>query len=127
MTEFLQALVIDRWAYVFTILLLSVGLYGLVMKKNLIKKLIGMNIFQTAVILFFIQQAYKHGGTVPIYNTTVGARPELYVNPLPHGLMLTAVVVSVATTGVALALLVLIHRRYETLNEDELLQRLRES
>ena len=126
MNELLQGLIVDRWAYACTILLLSVGLYGIVMKKNLIKKLVGMNILQGAVILFFIQQAYKRGGTVPIYDVAFGHQPEHYINPLPHGLMLTAIVVSVATTGVALALLVSIHRRHGTLNEDELLRKLRE-
>lgn len=126
MSELLQELIVDRWAYACTILLLSVGLYGIVMKKNLIKKLVGMNILQGAVILFFIQLAYKRGGTVPIYDVAFGHQPEHYINPLPHGLMLTAIVVSVATTGVALALLVSIHRRYGTLNEDELLRKLRE-
>ena len=126
MNEVFQELVVDRWAYACTILLLAVGLYGMVMKENLVKKLVGMNIFQGAIILFFNQQAYKRGGTVPIYDAAFGHQPEHYINPLPHGLMLTAIVVSVATTGVALALLVLIHRRHGTLNEGELLRRLRE-
>lgn len=126
MSELFQDLFVDRWAYVCTVLLLAVGLYGMVMKQNLVKKLVGMNIFQGAIILFFIQQAYKHGGTVPIHDATFGHHSEHYINPLPHGLMLTAIVVSVATTGVALALLVLIHRRYGTLNEGELLRRLRD-
>ena len=126
MNELLQGLIVDRWAYACTILLLSVGLYGIVMKKNLIKKLVGMNILQGAVILFFIQQAYKRGATIPIYDPTFGQQAEHYINPLPHGLMLTAIVVSVATTGVALALLVLIHRRHGTVNEDQLLRQLHE-
>ena len=126
MTESIYELIVTRWAYACTILLMTVGLYGLVMKTNLIKKLIGLNIFQGAVILFFIQQAYKRGATIPIYDPTFGQQAEHYINPLPHGLMLTAIVVSVATTGVALALLVLIHRRHGTVNEDQLLRQLHE-
>ena len=124
--ESIHELIVTRWAYACTILLMTVGLYGLVMKTNLIKKLIGLNIFQGAVILFFIQQAYKREATIPIYDPVFGQQPEHYINPLPHGLMLTAIVVSVATTGVALALLVLIHRRHGTVNENQLLQQLHE-
>jgi multicomponent Na+:H+ antiporter subunit C len=84
-----------------------------------------MNIFQGAIILFFIVHAYKDGASVPIWSEALGDHAEQYMNPVPHGLMLTAIVVSVATTGVALALLSLIHKRFGTLEEDELLAALR--
>ncbi len=120
-----QVLVVERWPYLATVALLLIGLWGMIFKQNLVKKLIGMNIFQGAIILFFIVHAYKTGASVPVYDAAIGTAAELYINPIPHGLMLTAIVVSVATTGVALALLSIIHRRFGTLEEDELLRRLR--
>ena len=116
----------DRWPYLFTIVLLLIGLYGMLLKRNLVKKLIGMNIFQGAIILFFIVHAYKYGASVPVHSEALGTAPEAYMNPIPHGLMLTAIVVSVATTGVALALLTLIYRRFGTVDETELLRKLRD-
>ena len=95
-------------------------------KPNLVRKLMAMNILQVAVIMFFISVAAKSGATVPIAVEGDEVRvATAYVNPLPHALMLTAIVVSVSTTGVALALLIRIHRRYGTLNEVELLEKLR--
>ncbi len=106
--------------------LLLIGLYGMLAKPNLVRKLMAMNILQVAVIMFFISVAAKSGATVPIAVEGDDARvATAYVNPLPHALMLTAIVVSVSTTGVALALLIRIHRRYGTLNEVELLEKLR--
>lgn len=122
----LTAVLIDRWPYVFTIALLLIGLYGMMVKQNMMKKLFGMNIFQTAIILFFIVHAYKIGASVPVLDEALGVDPSSYVNPIPHGLMLTAIVVSVATTGVALALLIRIYRAYGTIDETELLARLRD-
>ncbi|MFC1572598.1 cation:proton antiporter subunit C [Candidatus Eisenbacteria bacterium] len=126
MGEVLEALFSERWPYLLTVVMLLIGLYGMLMKRNLVKKLIGMNIFQCAIILFFIVHAYKYNASVPVYSEVLGEHPELYMNPIPHGLMLTAIVVSVATTGVALALLTLIYRRFGTVDEVELLQKLRE-
>jgi multicomponent Na+:H+ antiporter subunit C len=108
-------------------LLLLIGLYGMLVKTNLARKLMAMNVMQVAVIVFFVSLAVRTGGTPPI---DVEHAPEdtevAYANPLPHALMLTAIVVSVSTTGVALALLVRIHRRFETIDESDLLERLRE-
>ena len=128
MTDPLHALFIDRWAYVLTIVLLMIGLYGMLLKRNLVKKLIGMNIFQGAIILFWLVIAYKSEGSVPVWAPErVGTSAIDYINPIPHGLMLTAIVVSVATTGVALALLITIYRKFGTLEEGELLHRMRET
>src|SRR5660398_223741 len=100
---------------------------GMLVKNNLVKKLIGMSIFQSAVILFFVAGASKHGATVPILEETLGLEDaSLYANPLPHTLMLTAIVVSVATTGVALAILQAIYKRHGTLEEDEVMERMQE-
>jgi len=112
--------------YWLSAVLLLIGLYGMLAKPNLVRKLMAMNILQVAVIMFFISVAVKSGATVPIAVEGDEARvATAYVNPLPHALMLTAIVVSVSTTGVALALLIRIHRRYGTLNEVELLEKLR--
>lgn len=103
--------------------LLLIGLYGMLAQRNLVKKLMAMNILQVAVILFFIALAVKSGATVPIAIHGVHS-VTAYTNPLPHALMLTAIVVGVSTTGVALALLIRIHRRYGTLEEPEVLAQL---
>lgn len=118
-------LFLDRYAYFMTAALLVIGLWGMLGKRNLIKKLIGMNIFQTAIILFFISGSAKRGATVPIIEPGGGpVDPTIYVNPLPHVLMLTAIVVLVATLGVALALLLVIYRRYGSLDETEILRKM---
>ncbi|MFQ5789410.1 MAG: cation:proton antiporter subunit C [Acidobacteriota bacterium] len=107
--------------------LFLIGLYGMLAKPNLVRKLMAMNIVHVAVILFFISVAFKDEATPPIAKQgDVAPIAADYVNPLPHTLMLTAIVVGVSTTGVALALLIRIHRRFGTLNETELLEKLKE-
>lgn len=115
-----------HYDYWFIILLISIGMYGMIFKKNLVKKLIGMTIFQAAVILFYISSSVKADTTVPILlELNESADINRYINPLPHALMLTAIVVGVATVGVAFALLVLIYKRYNTLDENELIERMK--
>ena len=115
------------------IMLMMIGFYAMIGKTNLVKKLVGMNIFQWSIILFGVALSAKRDATIPIVfgshssGSPVPLDASSYVNPLPHVLMLTAIVVGVATTGVALALLLRIYRRYGTLEEDELLQRVRSS
>ncbi len=112
-----------HYDYWFIIILLAIGLYGMTVKKNLVKKLIGMTIFQAAVILFYISSAIKVDATVPIIMENLSVEnPANYINPLPHALMLTAIVVGVATVGVAFALVVLIYKNYKTLDEKELIE-----
>jgi len=119
--------IIDYYPYYLSTLLMAIGIWGMVGKHNLMKKLIGMNIFQTAIILFFISTSVKFGATVPTYDPELGVtNPALYVNPLPHVLMLTAIVVMVATNGVALALLLLIYRRYHSIDEREISRMMKE-
>lgn len=118
---------ITNYNYLMTAILLTIGLYGMVGKRNFLKKVIGMNIFQTAIFLFFIQGATKPGATVPVWDPQISTEAAGYINPLPHVLILTAIVVSVATTGVALALLITIYRRYHTLEEGTILDRMRQS
>jgi len=118
-------LIVSKYNYWIYITLMMIGFYAMVGKKNLIKKVIGMNIFQTAIILFFISTASKKGGTLPIIMHGHGAHAvnvASYINPLPHVLMLTAIVVMVSTLGVALAILIVIYRKYHTLEEDEILR-----
>ena len=115
------------------ITLMMIGFYAMTGKTNLVKKLVGLNIFQWSIILFIVSISAKRDATNPIVPTPHGSElaPALaaahYVNPLPQVLMLTAIVVGGAITGVALALLLRIHRHYGTLEEDELLERLRVS
>jgi multicomponent Na+:H+ antiporter subunit C len=175
-----QELIIPKYNYWAYTVLMMVGLYAMIAKKNLVKKLIGLNIFQTAIILFYVSIGAKTDATIPILfkedikaeyygkkaektvDTSEQAPPEgeivygaaagqqeskkaaddhgdekqatikksdgihakNYINPLPHVLMLTAIVVSVATLGVALALMLKIYNRHQTLNEDEILNQL---
>jgi multicomponent Na+:H+ antiporter subunit C len=116
-----------NYNYAMTAILLTIGLYGMIGKRNLLKKIIGMNIFQTAIFLFFIQGATKPGATIPVWDARISAEAAGYINPLPHVLILTAIVVSVATTGVALALLIAIYRRYRSLEEGAILERMKQS
>jgi len=134
MTDLLP-LIVAKYNYWLYVILMMIGLYAMIAKNNLIKKVVGMNIFQTAIILFYVSIGYKKDATLPIIiqNAHGGhdARAAVihaidYINPLPHVLMLTAIVVSVATFGVAMALAVRIYQRYQTLEEDELRMRLSE-
>lgn len=122
--------IIGHFNSVTYIVLMMIGFYAMTGKSNLVKKLVGMNIFQWSIILFVVSLGAKRGATIPIVENAHGHREQLaleaarYVNPLPHVLMLTAIVVGVATTGVALALLLRIHKRFGTLEEDELLEKI---
>jgi len=123
--ELVSSIIIARYNYWAVIFLLLVGLYAMVAKKNLVKKIIGMNIFQTAIILFYISIGAKKGATIPIIlhgssGSSHAVHAVDYINPLPHVLMLTAIVVSVATLGVALALVLKIYSQFGTLEEDEI-------
>lgn len=111
-------LVFGRSVYVAVVVLLAIGLYGMLAKRNLAKKLVGMVIFQSAIYLFFIQGATKLGATVPIIEKEVVTGSPRYVNPLPHLLILTALVVGVGVFGVALSFLLRLHRRHGTFDED---------
>ena len=90
--------------------------------RNLLKKLIGMNIFQTAIFLFFIEGATKAGGTVPVIDLQIGSEAAKYINPLPHVLILTGIVVGLSLTGVALAFLLVIYRAYKTLDDKAIMK-----
>ena len=108
-------LLASRWAYAAFVLLMVTGLYMMIANANLVKKVIGVNLFQTAVFLFFIASAYVAGGKPPIVPPDGSGGP--YVSPLPHVIVLTAIVVGVSLTAVALSLIVRIHEEYGTVNE----------
>jgi multicomponent Na+:H+ antiporter subunit C len=105
--------------YWVVIALMMTGLYVIIAKGNLLKKIIGLNIFQVSVIMFYVSMGKVRGGTAPILAEGV----ELYSNPLPHVLMLTAIVVGVATTALGLSLVVRVHEAYGTIEEDEIRER----
>lgn len=100
------------------IALMMIGFYTVIGHDNLVKKLIGLSIFQTSVFIFYISLGKIHGSTAPILT---GGDP-LYANPLPHVLILTAIVVGVATSALGLALVVRIHEAYDSVEEDDILE-----
>ena len=104
---------INYWV---AIVLMMAGFYTVIAQHNLIKKVVGLNIFQVAVFVFYITMGKIDGGTAPILKDGV----EVYSNPLPHVLILTAIVVGVATTALALALVVRIQHSYGTIEEDDI-------
>ena len=105
------------WNYWIVFILMMIGLYIVISKKSLLKKIVGLAIFQTSVFLLYITFGKIAGGTAPILTDNVN---EIYSNPLPHVLILTAIVVGVATTALGLALTVRINKAYGTINEDEI-------
>ena len=137
----------NYWVYV---ILMMIGLYAMISKNNLIKKLIGMSIFQTAIILFYVSIGVKEGATIPIlYHDQVHAahgdhgeadtlhgehgavesheadihiNPDDFTNPLVHVLMLTAIVIGVSTLGVGLAITQKLHREFGSIEEHEILE-----
>ncbi len=142
MHEFFRDYVIPHFNFWISVILMMIGLYAMITKNNLIKKLIGMSIFQTAIILFYVSAGVKAGATIPIVEHHAPAvehvsghapaeeseheiNPDHYSNLLPHVLMLTAIVVGVATLGVALAVAQVIYKNYGTLEEDELLSKIK--
>jgi len=164
----LSELILARFNYWIYVILMMIGLFAMITKKNLIKKLIGMSIFQTAIILFFVSVGVKRGATLPIISHHAGhdethveapAHPgeesppaeaatldgqespaagahgeaadealgaDAFANPLPHVLMLTAIVVGVATLGVGLAVAQIIFVKFRSLEEDTILKGVRD-
>lgn len=108
-----------HYIYWFIFALMMVGLYTVISHGNLVKKLIGLNLFQAAVFMFYISLGKVRGGSAPI----IEEGTEVYSNPLPHVLILTAIVVGVSTTALGLALAVRVFDAYGTLEEDEALER----
>lgn len=162
MSEFFEQTIQPHFNFWIYVVLMMLGLWAVIAKNNLVKKLIGLSIFQTAIILFYVSIGVKDDSTIPILDhhgpehhevadagETHGAEPETsshsesayeedhdpghatdpdtIANPLPHVLMLTAIVVGVATLGVALAICQMIFKEFGTLEEDEILKELKDS
>jgi multicomponent Na+:H+ antiporter subunit C len=117
MPEFDLRFVLGHYNYWMFVILMMTGLYITVSRGNLIKKVIGLNIFQAAVFMLYISMGKITGGTAPVLIEDPDA---VYSNALPHVLILTAIVVGIATTAVALALILRIRETYGTIEEDEL-------
>jgi len=109
---------IGLYNYWIVFLLMMTGLYVVIVSTNLIKKIIGLNIFQTSVFILYISIGKVAGGTAPI----LAEGYKIYSNPLPHVLILTAIVVGVATTALGLALIVRIHSEYGSVDEEKIYQ-----
>lgn len=120
MTDF----VLQHFNYWVVIFLMMIGMYTVISRGHLLKKVIGLNIFQTSVFILYISIGYIEGGTVPIVaGQVVGNTGDVvFANPLPHVLILTAIVVGVSTTALALALIIRIRDAYGTLEENDILK-----
>ena len=110
--------VLGFFNYWIVIVLMMTGFYIVISHGNLIKKVVGLNVFQVSVFVFYISMSKVRGGTAPILAEGI----EVYTNPLPHVLILTAIVVGVATTALALGLVVRIHDAYGTIEADEIIE-----
>ena len=108
--------VVGLYNYWIVIALMMIGFYVVIARPNLVKKIAGLFVFQTSVFILYISMAKVSGGTAPILEEGV----KLYSNPLPHVLILTAIVVGVATTALGLALVVRINEAYGSINEDDI-------
>lgn len=117
MNSIVQA--VSHYNYLVTIFLMVAGLYIVIARGNMIKKLVGLTLFQSSVYLLYVAPGKIIGGTAPIIDPAF----KVYSNPLPHVLILTAIVVGVATLALGLALVVRIHEAYGTIEEDEIFAR----
>jgi multicomponent Na+:H+ antiporter subunit C len=116
-----MSLIHTHGIYIITIIIMMMGLYGVIANRNLIQKLICLGIFQVSIILLYVSVGYVAGARFPILKD-INSPYEAMANPLPHVLMLTAIVVGVATLAVGLALAVRIKEAYGTLDEREILE-----
>ena len=111
---------LNYWLF---IILMMTGFYIVVSRGNYVKKIVGLNIFQVSVFMFYISIGKVQGGTAPIFPVDLNIDPAVvYSNPLPHVLILTAIVVGVATTALGLALVVRIREEYGSIEEDDILE-----
>jgi len=123
LAEFTWPFIVGHLNYWLFIVLMMTGLYIVVAKGNLIKKIVGLNIFQTSVFMLYISMGKITGGTAPIFPTDMNIDPNVvYSNPLPHVLILTAIVVGIATTSLGLALIVRIREEFGTIQEEAILE-----
>jgi multicomponent Na+:H+ antiporter subunit C len=111
---------LHNYHYIGAVVLFCIGFYTVIMRRNIIKKLIGLNIMETAVFFFYISLGYLEGGVAPI--RVGGADPSNMVNPIPQALILTGIVVAVSVTALALSMVILLYRQYGTLDVDNLMR-----
>jgi multicomponent Na+:H+ antiporter subunit C len=109
--------ILGQYNYWVVIVLMMIGFYIVIAHGNLVKKLVGLNIFQVSVFILYISMSFLQGGTAPIYSEHYSA----YSSPLPHVLILTAIVVGIATTALGLALVIRIYKAFGTIEEDEII------
>lgn len=109
--------------YIVVVVLMMIGFYITIANRNLVKKLIGLNVFQVSVFILFISMGYVHDATAPI----VAEGHTMYSSPLPHVLILTAIVVGISTTALGLALVIRIYKSFGSIEEDDILKKLDES
>lgn len=117
MFETIAALSVNYFYY-YALILFVIGFYTALSHSNILKKIIGINIMETAIFLFFVATGYVHGGKAPIF--TDGVTSDIYINPLPSALILTGIVVSVSFTAFALSLMIKLYQHYKTLDADEI-------
>ena len=109
---------LTHWNYFLVIALMMTGFYAVIARGNMVKKMVGLNIFQTSVFMLYISMGKVTGGTAPILT---GDATSIYSNPLPHVLILTAIVVGVATTAVGYALIIRIQESFGTIEDDDII------
>ena len=113
--------ILGSFNYWVVIILMMIGFYIIIANNNLVKKIIGINIFQTSILIMFISMGKVMDGTAPILNNL----NTLYSSPLPHVLILTAIVVGISTTALALAIIIRIHAAFGTIEDDEIQQEIK--
>ena len=117
MNDVMQSLLV-QWNYYLVITLMMIGFYAVIARGNMVKKMVGLNIFQTSVFMLYISMGKISEGTAPILT---GEADTVYSNPLPHVLILTAIVVGVATTAVGYALIIRIQESFGTIEDDDII------
>lgn len=113
---------VEHYNYYAYVVLILIGFHAMITRTHLVRQLIGLTIFQASIILFFISTGAKWDAALPVVPVDGAVSAADYSNPLPHALMLTAIVVAVATQGLAMALLIRIQREFRTLDEDDLVE-----
>ena len=108
--------ILGTFNYWIVVILMMIGLYIVIAHSNLVKKMIGINIFQTSIFILFISMGKITGGTAPILTDT----EQIYSSPLPHVLILTAIVVGISTTALGLAIVIRIYNAFGTVEDDEI-------
>ncbi|MDC1143025.1 cation:proton antiporter subunit C [Planctomycetota bacterium] len=110
----------EHYNYWISIVLMMIGFYSVIAKSNLVKKAIGLGLFQTGIFLFYVSIGKVSDGTAPVRVIGENASEAVYSNPLPHALILTAIVVSVSTLAVAMAIIINVKEQYGTIDDEDI-------